>query len=162
MQGTKDQEPWAFSEEVLNISRKFIMLRYTLMPFLYSYAALVSGQQGVPLTQPLWFNFPHDKECYNGKWETSEVIVAEKLLVAPIIEKSATKRSVYFPKTQDGKKWVDFFDALHGKDLKCYEGGQEYEIEAALDEVPMFILEGSIIPIQRNVKGSFSFSKFLF
>ena len=45
-------------------------------------------------------------------------------------------------KILDGEKWYGYYDG------KCYDGGQEYEVEADIDEIPVFVRGGAVLPMQ--------------
>jgi alpha-glucosidase len=45
------QEPWAFDEEVIDITRKFVNLRYQLLPYLYT--MFWQYIEGIPMLKPL-------------------------------------------------------------------------------------------------------------
>ena len=49
------------------------------------------------------------------------------------------KRSVYLPQ---GTKWYDW------NTTRCYEGGQKIQVEMPLDQIPVFVRAGSVIPLQ--------------
>jgi len=52
-------------------------------------------------------------------------------------------RQVYLPK---GCNWVDFWSS------KTYNGGQTISVEAPIDIIPLFVKEGSILPLGPNVQ----------
>jgi alpha-D-xyloside xylohydrolase len=59
-------------------------------------------------------------------------------LAAPFLD-GACKREVYFP----AGVWYDF-----NTDQK-YEGGKWYNIEMTLDQIPLFVKEGTILPLAK-------------
>ena len=59
-------------------------------------------------------------------------------MVCPIVAPGG-KRSVYLPQ---GTKWYDW------NTTKCYEGGQKIQVEMPLDQIPVFVRAGSVIPLQ--------------
>jgi len=61
------------------------------------------------------------------------------MLVANVVEKGAEKRKTYLP---GDNAWYDF------NTNKIYQGGEEIIVDVSLDTIPLFIKEGSIIPIQ--------------
>ena len=68
-------------------------------------------------------------------------MIGEGLLAAPFLD-GASKRSVYFP----SGIWYDF-----NTDQK-YEGGKHYDIEMTLDQIPLFVKEGTILPLAKPVQ----------
>ncbi|NHJ38776.1 MAG: glycoside hydrolase family 31 protein [Asgard group archaeon] len=137
---TKKQEPWAFGEETETIIRKTIELRYQFLPYLYTvlYEAVI---EGLPMMRPLFMEYPLDKETYNEEWHNTQFLVGDKLLVAPILTKRKTKheanREIYLPKG----KWIDFWSG------NIINGGQILQREVGLDQIPLFIKSGSVIPM---------------
>ncbi len=129
---TKRQEPWQFDEETLAINRKYIELRYRLLPYFYD--LFFEGEKtGYPVLRPLVFHYENDPETWNNN---GEFLVGENLLVAPVLEQGATKKSVYLPEGT----WYDFFTG------KAFAGGQYHLVDAPLDVCPLFAKEGSLIP----------------
>lgn len=131
-EGCIHQEPWSFNEKTLQINRKFIELRYRLLPYLYD---LFRGceETGLPILRPLVLHYENDPETWNLN---SEFLVGEYLLAAPVLEQGATKKMVYLP---DGV-WYDFSNAAK------YQGGRYYVVDAPLDVCPMFVKAGGMIP----------------
>lgn len=127
------QEPWAFGPEVEAISKRYIELRYKLLPYLSNVYA-TSAKTGSPVWQPLLYQFQGDRETYRIN---DEFMLGEDLLVAPVVEKGQTSRKVYLPK---GTRWIDYWTG------ESHEGGQWIERAAALDTMPIFVREGTILP----------------
>ncbi len=126
------QEPWQFGQEVIDINRKFIRLRYQLLPYMYD--LFFAGEKtGLPAIRPLVLHYENDKETWNLN---DEFLLGEHILVAPVVTQGSTRRMVYLPEG----KWYGW------EDKKEYQGGQYYLVEAPLDTCPIFVKEGSIIP----------------
>ncbi|MDO1501305.1 glycoside hydrolase family 31 protein [Winogradskyella maritima] len=127
-----DQEPWAFDEDVTDICRKFIELRYQLLPYLYTcFWNLV--EHGTPILQSLVM---FDQEDHQTHYRTDEFIFGDKILVCPIQEPNAKGRRMYIPRGQWYNYWTD----------ELVEGGKEKWVDAEIDSMPIFIKEGAIIP----------------
>lgn len=156
--GTLSQEPWAFGEETEKIIRKYIELRYQLIPYLYT-LTWEATLTGIPLMRPLFMEFPSDSETYNAKWYNTEFFVGDKLLVAPILTKAANgkssvRRDIYLPKG----KWYDYWS----KDL--LEGGKTIQRDVDIDQLPLFVKAGSIMPfgpIVQNVEKAVDYPLFI-
>jgi alpha-glucosidase len=138
--GTTPQEPWAFGEETEKIIKKYIELRYQLIPYLYT-LAWEATLTGIPLMRPLFMEFPADVETYNEKWQNTEFLIGDKLLVAPILTKSAKGKSsvvrdIYLPKG----KWFDYWTK------EPLKGGNTIQREVEIDQLPLFVKAGSIMP----------------
>jgi alpha-glucosidase len=126
------REPWQFGPEVEAICRKYLRLRYRLMPYLYT-AAHDACSGGLPIMRPLVLDFPDDPRAYNL---TDEYLFGRDILVAPVLEEGATERIVYLP----AGAWVDFWTDT------VYEGPRFLTVEAPLDVLPLFVRQGAIIP----------------
>jgi len=132
-----DQEPWRFGEYYENIIRKYLKLRYQLLPFLYT-TLEEAHRTGVPLFRPLVLNYPADANTHNLD---DEFMIGDDLLVAPVVKPDVTRRLVYLPQGV----WYDYWTN------KKYEGGTTFMFEAPLETVPLFVRGGAIIPTGPNL-----------
>ncbi len=127
------QEPWSFDEDVTDIVRKFIELRYQLLPYLYT-AFWNYVDHGAPLLKSLVLYDQADSQTH---YRTDEFVFGEQILVCPILEPNAKGRRMYVPKG----KWYNYWTKERVK------GGKEMWVEADIDRMPIFIKEGAIIPV---------------
>ena len=127
-----DQEPWSFDDEVTNIVRKFIELRYQLLPYLYTMFYRYS-KEGVPMLKPL---VHFDQEDHQTHFRTDEFIFGEQILVCPVQEPNAQGRRMYLPRGTWYNYWTN----------EAVVGGMEKWVVAGLDKIPIFIKEGAMIP----------------
>ncbi|WP_291963551.1 glycoside hydrolase family 31 protein [Maribacter sp.] len=127
-----DQEPWSFGTEITDIVRKFVNLRYQLMPYLYTMFYKYT-KENIPMIQSLVF---FDQEDNQTHFRTDEFIFGEKILVCPIQEPNAQGRRMYIPRGF----WYDFWTNEH------VEGGKEKWVTAEIDMLPIFVKAGAIIP----------------
>ncbi len=127
-----DQEPWAFDEDVTDVVRKFIELRYQLLPYLYT-AFWNLVDHGTPLLKSLVM---FDQEDHQTHYRTDEFIFGDKILVCPIQEPNAKGRRMYIPHGKWYNYWTD----------ELVEGGKEKWVDAEIDSMPLFVLEGAVIP----------------
>jgi len=128
-----DQEPWRFGKYYEDIIRKYLKLRYQLLPFLYT-TLEEAHRTGVPLFRPLMLNYQDDSNTYNLD---DQFMIGDDLLVAPIVKPDLTSRLVYLPKGT----WYDFWTN------KKYDGGTMIRVDAPLETVPMFVRGGAVIPM---------------
>ncbi|HEY0006500.1 MAG TPA: TIM-barrel domain-containing protein [Pyrinomonadaceae bacterium] len=127
-----DQEPWRFGKYYEDIIRKYLKLRYRLMPFLYT-TLEEAHRTGVPLFRPLLLNYQQDESTLNLD---DQFMVGTDLLVAPILQPNQTGRLVYLP----AGMWYDFWTS------RKYRGGTMIRVDAPLETVPMFVRAGAVIP----------------
>jgi alpha-glucosidase/alpha-D-xyloside xylohydrolase len=115
------------------ICRKYLELRYRLLPYLYS-AVHECATTGMPIMRALWLHFPDDPKAVECG---DQYLWGSNVLVAPVIEKGATTRRVYLPRGT----WYDFW--THER----VEGGREISRPVDLETIPLYVREGSILPL---------------
>lgn len=148
------REPWNFGSKgdlFYDTIYKFIKLRYTLMPYIYSVAADVYLNNATML-RSLMFDFAKDKKV---KELANSFMLGKAILVCPVTEPMyygenstplsniAKTKEVYLPK---GTIWYDFWTNIK------HSGGQNLICKAALNTMPVFIKGGSIIPISEPIE----------
>jgi alpha-glucosidase len=127
-----EQEPFSFDTNVTNIVRKFIEIRYQLLPYLYT-SFWQYANEGIPILKSLML---FDQEDHHTHYRNDEFVYGDKILICPIIEPNAKGRRMYFPIG----KWFSFWDA------EVVNGGEEKWVDADIDSMPIYIKEGAIIP----------------
>ena len=127
-----DQEPWAFDEEVTNIIRKFVNLRYQLLPYLYTMFWQYI-EQGIPMLKPLVY---YDQDDIQTHYRNDEFIFGNQILVCPILEPNSLGRRMYIPKGEWYNYWTN----------EKVKGGKELWIDTKFDQIPIFVKAGAIIP----------------
>lgn len=131
-------EPWMYPE-ILPLVKELIEWRYRLIPFLYSLLFL-SAHNGTPIVRPVIYHFPEDPNC----WEESfNYMVGDHLLVAPVFENKARSRQVYLPANEF---WCHFQSG------DWYPGNQTIQIDAPLNQIPLFVRGGGIIPTGKSMR----------
>lgn len=137
--GTRRQEPWTFGKEVEDICRRYISLRYQLLPYFYNlfHEATTSG---APIMRPLFWEFQDDPHGYTVD---DQFLVGPSLLVAPVAKPGARQRAVYLPA---GGEWYDYWTK------QKHVGGQYVTVDAPLDMLPLFVRAGSIIPMTEPIE----------
>lgn len=135
--GTRRQEPWQFGDEVMDIYRKYVKLRYQWIPYFYN-LFYEEEKTGAPIIRPLVFHYEKDEVA---KTCNDEFMVGERMLVAPVVYPGMTKRMVYLPEGE----WYDYW--THEK-----HQGQSWIIkDAPMDVCPIYVKAGSIIPMMESV-----------
>ena len=127
-----DQEPWVFGDEITDIVRKFVEIRYQLLPYLYT-AFWKHINNGTPILKSLVL---FDQEDPHTHYRSDEFVYGEHILVCPIQEPNAKGRRMYIPRGNWYNFWTD----------EVVEGGKEMWVDADLDSMPIFIKEGAVIP----------------
>lgn len=127
-----DQEPWTFGEEVVDVTRKYVELRYQLLPYLYT-MFWEYAEYGVPMLKSLVLYAQYDPQTH---YRTDEFIFGNQILVCPIQEPNSKGRRMYIPKGHWYNYWTKEYVSV----------GMERWVDADIDTIPMFIKEGAIIP----------------
>ena len=115
------------------ICRKYLELRYRMLPYLYS-AVHECATTGMPIMRALWLQFPDDQKAVECG---DEYMWGRSILVAPVVEKGPTTRRVYLP--HGG--WSDFWTG------ERVEGGREINRPVDLETIPLYVRAGSILPL---------------
>lgn len=130
---TRSQEPWAFDEATERICKKYIELRYTLLPYFYD-GMRECERTGLPLFRPPVLDFQNDPAVWSLN---DEFLCGDEMLVAPVVQQGQLARAVYLP---GGTGWVDFW--TH----ETFPGGRYIVREAPLDLCPVYLRQGAAIP----------------
>jgi len=138
---TKSSEPWTYGEEVLEISRNYINLRYKLLPYLYS-TFYEATQNGHPVMRSLAIDYTFDKNIYNTEFQ-NQYMFGSSFMVAPF-EGDAKFGKIYFP----AGKWYDLYTD------KAEDAGQEQLTEVTMHKLPVFVKESSIVPMQSLIQST--------
>jgi alpha-D-xyloside xylohydrolase len=140
--GTRPQnEVWSYGKQAEPILEKFLRLRYELMPYIYSLGYHVN-QTGAPFMRGLFMDFGDDPKVANIG---DEYMFGPALLVAPVTDQGMTSREVYLPA---GTDWYNFWtnERVHG--------GQSLMVSAPIDQIPLFVKAGSILPVGTVVEST--------
>ncbi len=119
--------------DVEPICRKYLELRYRLMPYLYT-AVRDGCETGLPIMRALWLHHPDDA---NAVARGDEFLWGRDILVAPVVEKGATTRRAYLPRGV----WHDFWTE------ERVDGGREVDRPVDLATMPLWVRAGAVIPM---------------
>lgn len=139
---TRRQEPWAFGPRAEKIAKKSIELRYELLPYIYD-LYYISHKEGLPIFRPMIMEYEKDMNLLNMR---EQFMLGENMIVAPVLYEGERSKTLYLPKGS----WFNYFT------MEKLQGGKWYKLPCELDEILVFVKEGSIIPTYnkkfRNVK----------
>jgi alpha-D-xyloside xylohydrolase len=124
-------------EEVQEMCRKIFEIRMTFLPYLYSAYAKYYFE-GIPAFRALVMDYPLDENTYNLD---DEYMMGDSILVAPVVE-GENKREVYLPQGYWYNYWTN----------EKLEGGKTISIEVPLEIIPVFVKEGTMIPVAKPVE----------
>lgn len=147
------REIWNFGEpgEIFyDALEKSIRLRYRLMPYIYSMAGKVC-MEDYTMLRSLLFDFSEDEVAAGID---SEFMFGDSLLVCPVTEpmyyeqnsrelQTEKRWKCYLPA---GESWIDFYSG------KAWEGGQWIDVPVSMEQIPVFVKAGSIIPMEQGLQ----------
>tara|TARA_B100000953_G_scaffold64500_1_gene51593 strand:+ start:7313 stop:9703 length:2391 start_codon:yes stop_codon:yes gene_type:complete len=136
-------------EPVYDALEKYINLRYSLLPYIYSEAWQITNQQS-SLMRALVMDFPKDEKVLDLN---DQYMFGHSFLVAPVLKSMYTEdkkenfqqdgyRQVYLPK---GTEWFDYWTG------ERFSGGQTIDKKAPIDILPLYVKAGSIVPVGPKV-----------
>jgi alpha-D-xyloside xylohydrolase len=130
------REPWSFGPAALDNFRHYAALRYRLLPYVVS-EALALAPRGEPVMRPLLLDAQDDP----ATWRIGDqFLLGRDLMVAPVLTEGVTRR-VYLP----AGRWVRWEAGRGAREL--LEGGTWHTVHAPLAELPLFLREGSLVPM---------------
>jgi alpha-glucosidase (family GH31 glycosyl hydrolase) len=115
------------------ICKKYLELRYRLLPYLYS-AVREGHETGLPILRALWLHYADDATAVQ---RGDQYLWGRDILVAPVTEKGATSRRVYLPRGD----WYDFWTE------ERLAGGREISRDVDLATMPLYVRAGSVLPL---------------
>jgi len=139
LEGTQEQNPnWPPEQDLHNadvetICRKYLNLRYQLLPYLYSIVEQ-AHRVGLPLMRALWTVWPDDARA---SLVDDAYLWGDSILVAPVLEKAAKQRKTYLP----AGVWWDYWT---GEQVK---GSSEVTRDVDLATIPLYVRAGAVIPL---------------
>ncbi len=146
---TKDPQSerriWAYPAEYAALMRDAFLLRYALIPYIYT-AARAAYDTGLSICRPLYYDYPEAAEAYEFK---DEYFFGSDMIVAPVAtavseETRLATKSIWLPPGT----WIEWFS---GAELK---GPAKLERTFALNEIPVYVKAGSIVPMQPKMRNT--------
>jgi alpha-D-xyloside xylohydrolase len=137
----KQADIWSFGKQAETIMARYDRLRYQLIPYIYSQAKF-THDTGAPFMRPLWMDFPADPNVADIG---TEYMFGPAFLVAPVTEQGQTEKDVYLPA---GSDWYNFWTK------EKLAGGRWVKVAAPIDQIPVFVKAGSIVPIGADIQST--------
>jgi alpha-D-xyloside xylohydrolase len=134
-------EVWSYGPQAQPILEKYLKLRYTLMPYIYS-LGWFTHVTGAPFMRALFMDFPADERVADIR---DEYMFGPSLLIAPVVEQGSTTRDVYLPA---GSDWYNYWTN------EKLRGGQTVKVQAPIETIPLFVRAGSILPLGAPVEST--------
>jgi alpha-D-xyloside xylohydrolase len=137
----KGTEVWSYGRQAEGVIAKYLKLRYSLIPYLYSLGKHTTDT-GAPFMRALFMDFPDDIAVATIG---DEYMLGPAFLVAPVTEQGRESRAVYLPA---GSDWYNFWTN------EKFRGGQTLQVAAPIDVIPLFVRAGSIIPLGADIQNT--------
>ena len=130
--------PWLYGDTAEEVVHVYQDMRYRLLP-LYYYLSHENYETGLPIMRRLDIEYPQYVEAKNN----DEYLLGDYILVAPISASSGNDtRKVFFPEGT----WIDVWTGTR------YSGPQTVEVTHNIKTSPIFVREGALIALARNMK----------
>lgn len=137
-----NRKPWDWGEKVLSSARKAMQLKYQLMPYTYSLNRK-AFDEGLIMCYGMYFDYPKSPKAY--EYSNDQYMYGSSILCAPITNTASdgkgmegiSSKKVWIPKGL----WYDYFSG------EKIQGPSEILVSKSIDEFPLFVKEGAIIPM---------------
>jgi alpha-glucosidase (family GH31 glycosyl hydrolase) len=138
-----ERRPWAYPMEYFQAMRSAYDLRYALVPYIYT-SARQAYDTGISICRPLYYDWPQNEEAYSSK---NEYMFGDSLLVNPVIAPMLPGKKYISQKTWlPAGRWIEYSTG------KVIDGPAVVESPFAIDEIPVYVKSGSIIPMAPKIK----------
>ena len=132
------REPWKWNQLILNVIEEYMQLRNKLVPYIYN-ESYTYHKCGVPLIQPLYYKYP---KIYDEPNYVNQYFFGSKIMISPIvkrknIEMNRVVQRIFIP----NGIWYDY------SSCKKFTGNKYYMNFYKSEDYPIFVKEGSIIPM---------------
>ncbi len=136
---------WAYPPEFSTPMRDAFLLRYAMIPYIYS-AARQTYDTGIPFLRPMYYDSPGDEDAYRAK---DQYLFGDSLVVAPVVRERAKEtglasQSVWLP----AGSWIEWYSGAR------FEGARTIERSFSLEEIPIYVKAGAVIPMQPPMRRS--------
>ena len=143
--GKAERRIWAYPADQFRMMRDAILLRYSLVPYIYT-AAHNAYETGTSIVHPMYYEDPESPEAYDF---SGEYRFGNDMIVAPVavpVDSSSllAEKKVWLPVGQ----WTEWFTGHH------LTGPGVFVRHYAEDEIPVFVRDGAIIPMQPKMRST--------
>lgn len=123
---------WETDAETVAHFKRYAELHISLLP-VFEALAWQAAQTGVPIWRGMALEFPEDASVWPI---VDQVMVGPRLLLAPVLEPAAQRRSVYLPRG----RWYPWSGGEPAR------GPRTIQAAAPLEEIPVFVRAGAVMP----------------
>ena len=137
---------WSYQTEVLNVIKKNIKLRYSLLRYIYSQFFLISLNERAGFFKPLMIEFPDDEASFEDI--ESKIMFGESFLLCAFYDNNELSKKFKFPNAnfnyyQTGKSLVNYNEENNENKI--------IELSGKTDEIHLFLRGGFIVPYQNTI-----------
>jgi len=136
--GTADHEPWVSGPEQESIRRRYIELRYQLLPYIYTGVEDMT-RTGLPFMRPIFLDYP-TMDTFNDR----DFLFGSDLYVAPVTTETVDAEEIHLPPGD----WYDYWTSQN------HASTEKIALNPALNELPLYVRAGAIIPMQPIVQNT--------
>ncbi|MFN8285226.1 MAG: glycoside hydrolase family 31 protein [Chitinophagales bacterium] len=133
-----ERRMWQYPTENFEAMKKVVLQRYSLIPYIYTYSRM-AYDSAISLVHPMYYEYPDKEEAYRCP---QQYYFGKDMIVAPIFKalkgKQAIAQTVWLPEGN----WYDY------RNNNLIEGDRKVTLTYTLNEIPVFVKQGSIIPQQ--------------
>jgi alpha-glucosidase len=137
---TADHEPWASGPEAEAIRRRYIELRYRLLPYIYT-GIEETSRTGLPFMRPIFLEYPAWEPSYEN---SRDFLFGRDFLVAPVVTETVDPLAITLPPGD----WYDFWTS------QKHPAAEKITLRPAIDQLPVYVRAGAIIPMQTVVQST--------
>jgi len=143
--GKAERRIWAYPADQFRMMRDAILLRYSLVPYIYT-AAHNAYMTGTSIVHPMYYEDPEAPEAYGF---SGEYRFGNDMIVAPVavpVDSSSllAEKKVWLPPGN----WTEWFTGHR------LTGPGVFVRHFAEDEIPVYVKDGAIIPMQPKMKST--------
>jgi len=136
------REPWKWNQIKLSVIREYMQLRNKLVPYIYN-EGYTYHKYGVPIIQPLYYKYP---KIFDEPNYVNQYFFGSRIMISPITkrknpEMNRVVQQIFIP----NGIWYDYSSGKKFIGNKYYRGFYKEE------DYPIFIKEGSIIPMSLDM-----------
>lgn len=139
MRTSKHQEPWVFPKESMHIARRYVRLRYKLLPYLYN-LFIRNSETGDAIMRPLFYDFD-DTRGLPLAHVNDQFLVGPWIMQAPFTVEGLQQREIALPAARwwraDTSRWMD--------------GPARLKAERRQESTPLFLREGGLLPMLKGM-----------
>ena len=143
--GKAERRIWAYPADQFRMMRDAILLRYSLVPYIYT-AAHNAYENGISVVHPMYYDDPESPEAYefSGEYRFGNDMIVAPIAVPVDSSNLLAEKKVWLPPGQ----WTEWFTGHH------LAGPGVFIRHYAEDEIPVFVRDGAIIPMQPKMRST--------